>query len=88
MVVEYSIKFEKDGVIIRQRLEPGQADNPWRSVAPANTAPGVTQLGPSYEESTGPGTGPEQPTGPGGSGGGPRTVAVFGPIVVSGSAVS
>ena len=93
MLIEYKIKFEKDGLTITQRLEP-RAAAPVKPDAPVPGGPAVEHiLGETHKQSLaahaarprkagGPGDSPDIGTGPDGFGT-TAPIILIGPIILS-----
>src|SRR5215468_10689237 len=77
MLIEYKIKFEKDGVTVTQRMEPNASNRP-----PVSSAPGKPTFSKILGDKVGDGLAEDPDTGGGGPGSG-RIIA-FGPVIFCG----
>jgi hypothetical protein len=93
MFIEYTIKFEQDGVTITQRVEPSASGSTVVKPAPQNSAASARSLGSSFTagkggggaDDTGPGQGGPDHILAGGGGPGAGPIVILGPIIMGGS---
>ena len=81
MLIEYKIKFEKDGMTITQRVEPGDSRAQLHGPTRLRGITVAKHLGSSF---SGQGGGPGDPPGPGGGGLGSGQVTILGPFIIGG----
>src|SRR5260370_40915489 len=83
MLIEYKIKFEKDGLTITQRVEPNGSGTQRVPPSAMGDVTVAKHLGQSFAATKGGDSGSDP--GPGGGGPGSGPITILGPIIFGGS---